>query len=266
MIQPATRHAILSYLEGFLDNFLDNFIQRFQTTQLKPRRRSAGDAKPFHIAILGPKVRPILSFERSFSTSLGTTFEESARLIALSRFAEAEREYTVKGSAPAAALTTIDSIDRRIREFGKTDSYPSLVAAVANTYRADLSPREMKVDLYVKDQTGNECFFEIKTPEPNRSQCLTVTREHLTIHAIKGAGPPKIRTYYGMAYNPYGPRKDQYRWSFARQLLDLENQVLIGDEFWDFLGGKGTYEELLAIYEEAGIVMGQNVIERLTNL
>ena len=32
----------------------------------------------------------------------------------------------------------------------------------------------------------------------------------------------------------------------------MKNEVLIGDEFWQIIGGKGTYEELLGIYREAG--------------
>jgi len=32
--------------------------------------------------------------------------------------------------------------------------------------------------------------------------------------------------------------------------MDLDKEVLIGEEMWDKLGGSGTYEELLDIIEE----------------
>lgn len=32
--------------------------------------------------------------------------------------------------------------------------------------------------------------------------------------------------------------------------MDLEAEVLIGEEFWDKIGGKGTYAQLLDIIEE----------------
>jgi hypothetical protein len=32
----------------------------------------------------------------------------------------------------------------------------------------------------------------------------------------------------------------------------MKNEVLIGEEFWKIIGGKGTYEELLDIYREVG--------------
>ena len=35
-------------------------------------------------------------------------------------------------------------------------------------------------------------------------------------------------------------------------MLDLEYELKVADEFWDFLGGKGTYQELLGCFERAG--------------
>jgi len=36
-------------------------------------------------------------------------------------------------------------------------------------------------------------------------------------------------------------------------MLDLENELKVAKEFWDFLGSDGTYEELLNCFERAGI-------------
>ena len=38
-----------------------------------------------------------------------------------------------------------------------------------------------------------------------------------------------------------------------RGMLDLEHELKVADEFWDFLGGKGSYEELLNCFERVGI-------------
>lgn len=45
--------------------------------------------------------------------------------------------------------------------------------------------------------------------------------------------------------------------------MDLENEVLIEKEFWDMVGGKGTYEEVLAIYQEVGREKGPDMINQL---
>jgi type II restriction enzyme len=36
-------------------------------------------------------------------------------------------------------------------------------------------------------------------------------------------------------------------------MLDLEHELKVAEEFWDFLGGQGTYVELLDCFERAGI-------------
>jgi len=36
-------------------------------------------------------------------------------------------------------------------------------------------------------------------------------------------------------------------------MLDLPNELKVADEFWNFLGGEGTYEDLLDCFEQAGI-------------
>lgn len=66
-----------------------------------------------------------------------------------------------------------------------------------------------------------------------------------------------------MTYNPYGARVEDYRHRFALQYLDMENQVLLGAQFWTLVGGEGTYEELLGIYAEVGREKGKAMIDTL---
>ena len=47
------------------------------------------------------------------------------------------------------------------------------------------------------------------------------------------------------------------------QYMDLEDEVLIGKEFWDIVGGEGTYEEVLEIYQEVGREKGSSMIDQL---
>jgi hypothetical protein len=41
----------------------------------------------------------------------------------------------------------------------------------------------------------------------------------------------------------------------------LEKELLVGKEFWDFLGGDGAYESLLVCFEEAGIRLRPEIDE-----
>jgi len=38
-------------------------------------------------------------------------------------------------------------------------------------------------------------------------------------------------------------------------MLDDREELLVGKEFWDFLGGEGAYEDLLVCFEQAGIIL-----------
>jgi type II restriction enzyme len=44
-------------------------------------------------------------------------------------------------------------------------------------------------------------------------------------------------------------------------MLDLENELKVADEFWDFLGGQGTYNDLLGCFERVGIELHNEINE-----
>ena len=60
-----------------------------------------------------------------------------------------------------------------------------------------------------------------------------------------------IETLIGIPYNPYEP-KPYERWTL-KGIFDLENELKVADELWDFFGGPGTYYDLLDCFEIAGI-------------
>ena len=41
----------------------------------------------------------------------------------------------------------------------------------------------------------------------------------------------------------------------ARGVIDLENELLVTKDFWEFLAGENIYEELLDIFAEVGIAL-----------
>lgn len=50
---------------------------------------------------------------------------------------------------------------------------------------------------------------------------------------------------------------------FRDQTFGHEEQILLEDEFWDIVGRKGTFNELLEIYREVGREKGRQVMDRL---
>ena len=60
--------------------------------------------------------------------------------------------------------------------------------------------------------------------------------------------------YYALPYNPYVLRQD-YSWSFPARWFDMKKDkvVLIGDEFWEKIGGHGTYQAFIDAVNEIGV-------------
>ena len=211
-----------------------------------------GKSRPFHQAILPHGILTISEFERSFSTRLGRTFAESARLMALENFEEACREYSVSGMISEETLARAEQIVAGSTSVYLRGRFPEFIKAVLDAGGEPVQEMRQVADLRLVDSDGNQTFFEIKSPKPNKGQCDEVTLRFLRIHGILGMGAPEVMTYYAMAYNPWGYGSERYSHSFGNSYLDMENQVLLGREFWEYVGGPGEQEELLEIYQEVG--------------
>jgi hypothetical protein len=69
----------------------------------------------------------------------------------------------------------------------------------------------------------------------------------------------KIYPIIGIPYNPNYPKP--YRKWWMSGLFDTKVEVLVGDEFWDFIGGNGAYDDLLDCFEQAGIELRPEIDE-----
>lgn len=101
----------------------------------------------------------------------------------------------------------------------------------------------------------------MKTAKPNKGGFKEFKRTLLTWVAVYAYQNDflSINTLIAIPYNPYEP-KPYERWTMAG-MLDLKDELKVADEFWDFLGGKGSYEMLLKAFEEVGIEMRSEIDE-----
>lgn len=123
-----------------------------------------------------------------------------------------------------------------------------------------------RVDLFVEMKDGREYYFEIKTAKPNISGFVGIKKQLLDWIAMRASENPKIdiRTVVAIPYNPYEPEPYE-RWTL-QGLFDLQQEVLVGAEFWDLLGGKGTYEDLLSVFEKAGLELYNEIDVKMKSL
>ena len=93
-------------------------------------------------------------------------------------------------------------------------------------------------------------YISIKTVKPNIDQTAEAKRDLLKLKL----GEPQCNVYFGLYYNPYGENRSDYKWTPPMGVFDFHTDpvVLIGREYWDTLGGEGTYDEILKVAEEVG--------------
>ncbi|WP_407682412.1 TdeIII family type II restriction endonuclease [Pseudocalidococcus azoricus] len=106
-------------------------------------------------------------------------------------------------------------------------------------------PVTVVCDLFIQNQKTRQRYaFELKAPLPNSDQTKVSKEKLLKLLAMK----PKVvdHAYFALPYNPYGQKKD-YAWPFPQRWfnMDQDKSVLIGNEFWDLIGGKGTYTKFI---------------------
>jgi hypothetical protein len=266
-ISDQTSIAIKGYLEGFIQGLIDEYkgreiVKPENALEYLSRFSSNGELKPFQAALIPPELIRINQFERGLSTRLGNSIEECARLIALEHHQDVRRGYDITTEVSLAAFA---EAERQANNTGQAKvSLEKMIATVFNARRSDdLETKKIRADLYILTKEGTELFFEIKAPKPNKGQCLEVTQRLLRFHLLRGKCRPHLQAYYAMHYNPYGNKKSDYKWSQALNYTPFDEAVVIGGDFWQMIGGKTTYQELLEIYLEVGREKSKYMLDAL---
>ena len=265
-LSEETKTALKIYLKQFVEGLIQETARWHSDRDTEEAPSSGrGTVKPFHEAILPSRIRAISEFERSFSTRLGSTFEACAQIIAAQYHRQAQRGYKLKASVSRIAL---EEVNIQIRAFESMATqaqrlrFDDMVAAVLSKASDDDAEKlSITADLYILRHDGTELFFEIKSPQPNKGQCLEVTQRLLRIHLARRQPRPQVQAYFAMPYNPYGDARSDYRWRYAIDYTPFEDAVRIGQEFWSLVGTDSTYSELLQIYAEVGQECEQAILQ-----
>lgn len=203
-----------------------------------------GLVAPFHDALV-PGIR--LLNERSFSTRLGNLHERVASVIAAHVHADVRQALDLTGTIPVLSR---EFITQRIAQLERRQASPDALFErdqIRAHFGSEVQART-RIDLWIRTHSGAQHFFEIKSGKPNKGQCVEMKERLLTAFAIRRH--EDSYWWWGVPYSPYG--STPYRHNYALPFFDFESEVKMGRQFWDFLGGDGTYDQLLAIYEQTG--------------
>jgi len=217
---------------------------------------------PFHFRLLGKDRMALYSFIHSINTNFGTAiFEPVAQKLALPRFSTVETQQKAKTIIYSDAQ---HEIQRIIDSLETASSKPAKLEEIERIRKLcqsgePINVKLTKIDLKLISHDGKMFFTDIKSPKPNSGEFRGFKRTLLDWIASELAVNPNanIETFLSMPYNPYEPAKYK-RWTM-RGMIDLEYELKVADEFWDFLGGEGTYAELLDCFEKAGIELREEI-------
>ncbi len=218
---------------------------------------------PFHYRLLGKDKMALFSFIRSLNTTFGTSiFEPVAATLASLNFPYSQRQYKVGDEISEKAQEVIQNIINELSDKGNPNKVNE-VESIRKVCREGKTNKlkVVKADLFIKDKKGIVHLFDIKTVKPNISNFKDFKRTLLEWVAIYLYKEPnaEINTYIAIPYNPYEP-KPYERWTL-KGMLDLDKELKVAEEFWNFLGGKGAYNDVLLCFERVGIRLRPKIDE-----
>jgi len=225
----------------------DNILQKLKTYKLETNHM------PFHYRLIGRDRMALYLFIQSLNTTFWVSiFEPVAELLAKFKYPFAQKQYPVGNTISQGAQIEIQQIMNDLTT-GKVKSSKNTeierIRKVCITGGMN-KLKSVRADLFIRNNEGIVFLIDLKTVKPNISDFKDYKRTLLEWVAVYLAQNPTAETHSFIAipYNPYE------RWTLY-SMLDLEQELKVAEEFWDFLGGDGAYEEILACFERAGIAL-----------
>lgn len=189
------------------------------------------------------------SFIHSIATTLGMSIYEDVSVIIASETAdEAFRNYGVGGAISGEQKAVISNIVSKLRNGARDAKIDREVNEIleASAENGEFQKSGNIADFYMK-KNGQEYYFEIKTVKPN-IDVFEKSKTKLLEWVARRRIP--IKVYLAFPYNPYHP--EPYRRFTEVGMMDAPNDFLVGDEYWNFIGGENTFSELLKVFDDVG--------------
>jgi len=215
-------------------------------------------AKPLYAALVPDEIFKGAHFERRFVTPFGNVWEELAMVVAQKHHGKCEKGYTVHGTIGRESLRRIQEVLNRLEHpdiATKKRPKPNFSEELDYVRAGNdvLVPCDVTCDIFVENVSSGKRFaFELKGPLPNSDQTKVSKEKILKLMAMS----PKMvdGAFYALVYNPYGGSRADYAWTFPARWFDMQNDsvILLGEDFWDMIGGRGTYRQFVAEINKLG--------------
>lgn len=222
---------------------------------------------PFHYRLLGRDRYEMFSFIQSMNTTFGMSiWEQVAVILARGAGRIAENQYELRGSIDEDTETYIREIHLLLRQ-GQLVPNKS---RETNDIRRKIRPGSQRTDPdsrvdFFTVINGCENYYDITSAKPNMKEFAALKLKLLRWTALRLSidNNANIFTALAIPYNPYDPNPYE-RWTL-RGLYDLSHgEILVGEEFWNYIAGGDIYNELLNIFQEAGEQLRPEINQRFS--
>lgn len=243
--------AIQKVIADLMDRVIQNVL--YEDPFVSDSHRAE---KPLYAALVPDEIFKGSHFERRFVTPFGGVWEKLAVVAATKGMGFGETAHRIDGLVRQGRLQRIAETLNRLEHSGrgKAKTRPDWDAELKNILAGtgENIPTTVICDVYAEDkQTKRRLAFELKAPLPNSDQTKVSKEKILKLYCMD---PPQVdEAYFALPYNPYGKREN-YDWSFPARWFDMKHDevVLIGGEFWEKIGGMGTYQAFIDAVNEIG--------------
>ena len=187
------------------------------------------------------------SFIHSLATTLGMSiYEKISEIVASSTYDIVKTGYDVEGEITNEENSVISQILQEIKNGTRTANKEQEIKEILKCNNNGGRKIKVRADLFLK-KGNDEYYIEIKTAKPNIDVFVKSKQKLLEWVALR---KKKVNTILAIPYNPYHP--EPYSRFTMQGYLDEEKELYVAEKFWELLGGKGTYNEVLEIFDEVG--------------
>jgi hypothetical protein len=241
---PDTQKSVTEVIENMMEKVLDNVLinDPFKADEHRAK-------KPLYASLVPDEIFKGSHFERRFVTPFGKVWEKLAESVAINYHKDCHVGKKIVGEVGQERLRRIQEVLNDLEH--KRKGLPKKSPDWSNELKYILEgggtkiPTEVVCDIFIDSKkTSQKYAFELKAPLPNSDQ-TKVSKEKM--FKLLSMEPIKVNyAFYALPYNPYG-KKEDYNWAFPMRWFDMhsDESVLIGEEFWDLVGGVGTYSKFI---------------------
>lgn len=251
----AKNEKVRAAIELVITELMDNLMDKVLKTDpfIKEKHHAS---KPLYAALVPDEIFKGSHLERRFVTPFGGVWEKLAKVVAIEAHKHCEQGHTVTGEVGEESLRRIQEVLNNLEHTSKgakkvTPDWDKELKYILAGGGKQI-PTSVVCDIYIDSKTTNKKYaFEVKAPLPNSDQTKVSKEKMFKLLAMQ---PKKVDyAYFALAYNPYGEKKD-YNWSFPNRWFNMttDSSVLIGDEFWELVGGVGTYKMFITEINKLG--------------